>query len=836
MACAQIPAFYFSGPEKMEHIVFTAGDVVEPINAIILSDEKFVCLTQILRMVFEENGSVTLRNLRKRHDLSKVLVEKAKRYYVNKEGLKLVFSLLRSPKAKEFAVKHLDSLMVQVFGDGKLTEQNLNMLDNLGRFDSISRMFGDHEPEAPEQAAESGISPVTVDSGDYGTYLYVRIALPPDMNLGSVAAEGKLLNARVIKFGITRSPHIRNGEYVRNGHDNGYFAFMFLTTREVACQTESIMRTKLKKHAVYGSFEYVDTDGVASFLGLDKGEGYDYYFYVAECLYAYMLKVCKFIWEDDDNYGVRYLPRQGAAGLCVAGSSAEVSQRLDVTYEAHVLKREHAVAMNIYDANGRVQDLRQPITVEKKTHEVRTAVSACGSAGDGLVLDGNHVIARHIITGQEMVFNNCEETKAHFGISSMKTLLSQRAHFLGWVFHHPQFRRWQPPEGFVFRDLSKEKHKKTNNLGYIKGIDQKDGSVQYFENKAEAALILGYKRDARYIRDFVDKDKADAYGRRWVSCDPSTVGEMVEGKRGFVSTSSCVPSKADARSRGRVVARDIETGEERQFGSSAAAADFFKVNRKVMINDIVDNMRQARGHTFRYADSGRYWEPPPYFKYDKNTYETKLQGFVVQEDRGGQILGLYESQTAASRFLDIPRVTIGDRIRARRAGEDGASFRDARDSECGRWVETGAPAEAEERPPEGVDGGIIVYDYRTGKDVARYKTAEAAKNFFSIDPRLIRKHLVDQPRQCKNLAVRTARNEKRWCPPPCLVTDGEYPDARNEYVVGERDGRVEVMYESITKASSMRGCARLKVGVAGDGLFWRKASRHEFDLWVAASA
>ena len=62
----------------MESIVFTAGDVVEPINANILPDEKFVCLTQILSMVFGKNASANIGNLRKRHDLSKVLVEKPK--------------------------------------------------------------------------------------------------------------------------------------------------------------------------------------------------------------------------------------------------------------------------------------------------------------------------------------------------------------------------------------------------------------------------------------------------------------------------------------------------------------------------------------------------------------------------------------------------------------------------------------------------------------------------------------------------------------------------------------------------------------------------------------
>lgn len=807
-----------------------------------IRDQVFVCLVQVLSLIFKDQAKNRLYHLKQSHDLSSILVEKDKMHFVNKDGLNHIFSLLKSKKVKEFLTTYRESLMLKLFGDGRLSEANVNMVDNLGRFDSISRMFEDRDSNEPVSdpgnnsngvLEKTDVSPVTEDSGDYGTYIYIRIALPQDIQLNSVAKDGKLLNTDVIKFGITRSPHIRNGEYIKNGHDNGYFAFMYLTNKEVASNTEAIMRLKLKNYTVYNSFEYVDTTLLARFLGLDVGLGYQWYFYVAECLYAYMLKISKFIWGDEiHNFGMRFLPKQVDGGLCVAGTSSDITTKLNLTYEKHTLKREHAIAMNIYDSNGKVQDLHQPILV-KKLYEVDT-VNGGGTVDDDLIINGDQVIAYNIQNGNEMVFDSKEECMKHFGISSMYTLLSRRAHFLGWVFHHPQFKRWQPPPGFMYRDLSKEKHHKTNNLYYVKSINQSDGTVQYFENKQEAVVILCYKtKNKGYIRDYINKEKVDPYGRKWYDCDPNSVGDMVERRSSFQQTSVKVVPKVDERSRGRVIARNIETGEERDFGSYTAAADCFKINRKKMVDDIIDQMRQAFGYTFRFVDTRTRWQPPEYFKYDKSSYEMKTESLIVQKDRDGNILGLYESQKAAGRLLDEFPKKIGDHIRAQRSDKYGRTFHIAQVEECGRWIDLGPLEPVEERPFDRFDNGIIVYDIKTGKDVEHFRSPEAAKSFFDLDPRLIRKQMVDQARQCKNLAIRSASYKKRWCPPPILVTDGEYTDIRSEYVVGERDGEAEVMYESITKAATLRNCDRLRVGKIGDGLFWRRAFKHEYDIWVA---
>ena len=834
----------------MDFVAVKIDDLKSCVKIFRNSDSTFVCCSQVLSLIHncQSKGSKRLNDLRRNHDLSRVLVEKDKVLYVNKEGLNLIFSLIRSPKAKEFLLKHRDSLMLQLFGDGRLTEENVNMVDNLGRFDSISRMFEGREPGNEVQSGvedrdeprddhwndhrmETDISPVTEDSGDYGTQLYIRIALPSSFSLNSVATEGKLLTTDIVKFGITKQPNIRNGEYVRNGHDNGYFAFTFYTSsRESATLTESIMRKKLRNFTVYNSFEYIDVKKLATFLGLETGDGYDYYFYVAQSLFVYMMKVFKLIFEDDDHYGIRYTPSLADNGLCAAGGSNEVVQRLNVVYKMHPLRREDAVRMNVYDSSGRVQDLHQPITAPRTFFEVETVVGE-SSTNDEMIIDGNQVIAYNIITGEEKVFDNAEEAKTHFGISSMKTLLSQRTHFLGWVFHRPQNQRWQPPKGFMFRDLTNERKKKIPNLSYVKCINQNDGSIQYFENKAEAVSILAYKHHMRYLSGFVDKDVVDAYGRKWFSCEPSSVGEMVARDTPFLSTT--VTKKVDNRTRGRVVAQNIETGEKREFGSSTAAADFFKMNRVVMLNDIVNKQRQAFGHKFRFIDAEKEWIPPPYFKYEKDSYETKIQkDFIVQKDRNGAILGLYESQKAASKILGIPRMRIGDHIQAHRIDEDGNTFHFATPEECGEWVEIQPEAPVEERPFDGFDHGLIVYDYKTGRDIEYFKSPEATKNFFGIDPRLVRMHLVDKPRQCKNMSVRSVGNKRRWCPPSIFVSDGSYTDNRSEFVIGEKDGKAVVMYESITKATYLRNCERLRTGRYGDGLLWRKAFKHEYDLWV----
>lgn len=805
------------------------------IRTCLIRDEIFVSCIQFLSLIFKEQAKNRFYNLRKSHDFSSILVEKEKIQYVNQAGLDNILSLFRARKVKDFITTYRDALMLKLFGNARLSEENVNMVDNMGKLDSISRMFKDRQSDDPVSDPENDtniMSAVTEDSGDYGTYLYIRIALPEDIRLNAVAKEGKLLTTNVIKFGITRSPHIRNGEYIKNGHDNGYFAFMYLTNKEVACNTEAIMRLKLKNVTVYNSFEYVDTARLATFLGLDVGTGYQWYFYVAECLYAYILKVSKFIWGDEiNNFGMRFLPKQVDGGLCVPGTSSDIAQKLNLIYEKRDLKREHAIAMNIYDESGRVQDLHQPILV-KKLYEVET-VNGAGTVDDDLITNGEQVIAYNILNGNEMVFDNNDDCMKYFGISSMRTLLSQRAHFLGWVFHHPQFKRWQPPLGFMFRDLSKEKQKKTNNLFYVKSVDESDGKVQYFENKREAVLTLRYKTsDLGYLRAFINKEKVDPYGRKWYICDPSSVGEMVERSSLFLQTSSKLESKVDERTRGRVIARDIETGEERDFGSCTAAADYFKIHRKKMVDDIVDQMRQAYGHVFRFVTTRKRWDPPEYFKYDKNSYEFKTERFVVQKDREGNILGLFESQKAAADILGEFSKKIGDHLRAQRSDKHGRTFHNAAIEECGRWIELDPVQPVEEQPFEGFDKGIIVYDIRTGEDVDHFKTPEAAKSYFEIDPRLIRKHLVDQPRQCNNMAVRNVHNKKRWCPPATLVTDGEYTDIRSDYVVGEKDGKVLVMYESITKASSIRNCDRLRVGKTGDGLFWRRAFKREYDLWV----
>ena len=108
------------------------------------------------------------------------------------------------------------------------------------------------------------------------------------------------------------------------------------------------------------------------------------------------------------------------------------------------------------------------------------------------------------------------------------------------------------------------------------------------------------------------------------------------------------------RCKGKIVAHDLTTHEEVVYESVTRAAAFNDICANALTNNILDKPRQLRGKCFRSMTSKCIWTPPDYFKYNKDDWEKKTNGYVIsiaENDENDKIM--YESIKAAHELENI---------------------------------------------------------------------------------------------------------------------------------------------------------------------------------------
>lgn len=127
-----------------------------------------------------------------------------------------------------------------------------------------------------------------------------------------------------------------------------------------------------------------------------------------------------------------------------------------------------------------------------------------------------------------------------------------------------------------------------------------------------------------------------------------------------------VKNVINGSSKGKIVSRNLENGEEIVYNSADQASSACGVSIHTFNKSILDSSRQAFGKHYRSFGEA-YWEPPKNFKYEKDNYEPTTKGFIKGSNKDEYYV--FESITSAAKILNIDRRKLTDFIDKKRMHE-----------------------------------------------------------------------------------------------------------------------------------------------------------------------
>jgi hypothetical protein len=530
----------------------------------------------------------------------------------------------------------------------------------------------------------------------YGdTTIYVRVRVPHDHIITVV--NPKQMTLRITKFGIAYSLHNRNESYMRDP-DNGYMAFGFqCRSRQEAELVEGFAKYEYKDLTVLNSREYLDTERLADRLGVDFDEdSYESYMAVARTLFVRMIERLKLNFPGvyDDVYGTMY----SIVATAQTGDETAVKR----SYPAETITRELAAKFGfrtpkttwvVPSAMDTVVPpparTEQPMPAETDAQEPPADRRSKGQ-----------IIARDLVTGEEETFDSVNTAANRIGYTAKSLMRCVNAHrqMAGKHWRSPGEPHWVPPKGLQIVIAGRE-----GVLHYVRGVSS-DGVTRVYENPTVAALHQGVI--ARSVTQSANDGKP-YNGVQWSWVQDSELDKTgYNVPTGHLVTVVTLPAKSaggNGRCHGKVIQRDILTGEEVVHKSASYAARMNSrtdsvVTPKMMKDELVDKTRPANGRTFRSLEATLRWDPPTYYKRDpSNVTENwpnsskngKAQPWIVATDADGKVLALYETKLAASRIEGVPYDTIKT---ACDSGvlRHGRLWRSATQDEYGRFVQCDA--------------------------------------------------------------------------------------------------------------------------------------------------
>ena len=270
------------------------------------------------------------------------------------------------------------------------------------------------------------------------------------------------------------------------------------------------------------------------------------------------------------------------------------------------------------------------------------------------VADPNHdskkskgrIISRDIITGEECIHANCEQAaySCEFTPAALRrTYLDKARQLKGKHWRSEGKPYWIPPNGFHFEPDNVE----SSTRGYVKAVDT-NGNIHVYDSITAAAKILDLNR--RSLSDFVDQNKVYK-GFIWSFLPASEWGTWSNNISNNVTniTQEIVPETGtNGRCKGKIIARNLETGEETIYDSVTRAGALNLMSPHALTNSFIDKPRIARGKHFRSFISTQYWSPPTYFRYNPTEFESKTTGYVIsiaENDENDKVM--YESIKSA---------------------------------------------------------------------------------------------------------------------------------------------------------------------------------------------
>jgi hypothetical protein len=221
---------------------------------------------------------------------------------------------------------------------------------------------------------------------------------------------------------------------------------------------------------------------------------------------------------------------------------------------------------------------------------------------------------------------------------------------------------WQPPNGFVFNAKIFQK-----TLRYIRGTDEQ-GRSRIYENPNMAAETLEF--NAGTLRDHIDKGTRFR-GFVWTTLPKQDEGtwhmpdEPPPNNVPFEIVPSSTNDGSDGRNLGKVIERDLVTGEEVVYDNYTSAANKHDVTRQIMKDRFIGQCRHINGKAFRWASAKLFWDPPAHFKFPTDQGFQKQYGshvFVLSQNEDGTDPRLYESIKIASMLEDTPMWKINESV------------------------------------------------------------------------------------------------------------------------------------------------------------------------------
>lgn len=517
------------------------------------------------------------------------------------------------------------------------------------------------------------------------TCLYVRVKYPDDY---VVQVENiKQLTLDILKFGIGFSVHDRNMTYQKTP-DNGYMLYGFqCCSREEADTVERVMKIDFASITVQNSKEYICTHELAKMLRIECVPGsYESYINLARELYIYMVKIVKKLWPE------KYANYFGNKYSIIANSLQDNESHFEISFKCDRIHWTEAIDMGLVS--------KDHDTIPIKSEAIKeTASSRPKSYGE--------IISVDMITGKEEIHANVAKGAESivFTPASLMSLINseQFRQMAGKVWTWKGGAYWVPPRG-----LQVDVNSRTKDLRYIKRIENED--VKVYEDPTIAATMNGLI--ARNITRAADlRKQLDGVTWSWVQQDELTVTTNdISDVLGRTSIIELPKNGADGRCRGKIIERDITTGEEKVHDSAYLAACRNSttkeqgcrtdLNQKMMSDHLVDKMRPANGKVFRSYGATMRWQPPSYYvRNEKNITENwpnssnTISGlpWIVCTDESGKVLGLYETKKTAYKITDVSNDQL-KRVFGNGILLKGKYWRYATKEECGVWVPCTPPS------------------------------------------------------------------------------------------------------------------------------------------------
>ena len=562
------------------------------------------------------------------------------------------------------------------------------------------------------------------------TTVYVRVRLPGEYV--RPVLNPKSLTLRRIKFGIAYNLNNRNGDYARDP-DNGFMMYSIVCpTRSIAVAVENIIKYRFEHAAVLNSREYIDVAKVAVHFGMsDPGDDYNAYLSVATRLFVDIEHTIKINLPTTDHtapYGYVYEPR-GCDNMLDFKNKAIV---VELAAEMGMESARSALTSASPSAPASPSPPASPSTSAATQSPVEKTPSRRSNGP---------VIARDVLTGVETTYASAEAAES--GCIQLRALavtanvlkdnyVDRKRQVGGFTWRSTEFnptRHWVPPSGFVFDPTLR-------NTGsspmYVAGALSAPRPVRIVYDFCKLAAKVN-QEDWRDFRSIVEAGQT-RNGIKWSKLDYADAGRWSDkpllpeelDSTYVTPTTVCAPSaKVDAsgangRTFGRVIARNLATGEDLFFPSSESARIHFKITAKAVRGTFLDKARQVRGHCLRSFASRRVWSPPAYLVYDPASWERVEDGHVMRMSLDGSILAMYENlKTAAAADGGGSAMSqmISTRINTGKACPKGYLWRRAKPEEVETFVDVAPVAGGMTSSSDGgeADGNVA----RAGDDNER---------------------------------------------------------------------------------------------------------------------